>query len=280
MRKFPEEIHVISKTRKFLKIRASLLLLSIATLTLVGPNHAQADCTERACIDVYVEDGQIVIEGKKLGSSAKPGATKSVKPPAKKPINKPTNKPSNKPTVKPLTPKPKPIQQKPVQTKPAKPKPIKPKPTKRPKPSGSPSKVTDSLADKILQSLPTLQVAYQPEGAALVRVPVIFFTDLPTFFNKDFKILGETVRINVKPRSLWNFGDGNTLLTSKPGKPYPDAEITHSYSVPGTYLVSVSTIWQGSFTIGDVTKEIPGTIRQLSAVEVKVVGASTRFVGK
>ena len=269
MRKFPEEIHVISKTRKFIKIRASLLLLAIATLTLVGPNHAQADCTERACIDVYVEDGQIVIEGKKLGSSAKPGATKAVKPPAKKPINKPTNKT----TVKPRTPKP-------IQSKPAKPKPIKPKPTKRPKPSGSPSKVTDSLADKILQSLPTLQVAYQPEGAALVRVPVIFFTDLPTFFNKDFKILGETVRINVKPRSLWNFGDGNTLLTSKPGKPYPDAEITHSYSVPGTYLVSVSTIWQGSFTIGDVTKEIPGTIRQLSAVEVKVVGASTRFVGK
>jgi hypothetical protein len=125
-----------------------------------------------------------------------------------------------------------------------------------------------------------LQVAYQPEGKVLQKVPVIFFTDIPSQFNKDFKILGVPVRINVKPRSLWNFGDGTTLLTSKPGRPYPAIDITHSYSVPGTYLVSVATIWSGSFTVAGVTQEIPGAIRQMSAVEVKVVGASTKFVGK
>ena len=88
------------------------------------------------------------------------------------------------------------------------------------------------------------------------------------------------MKINVKPRSLWHFGDGSILITSKPGRPYPARDITHSYSVPGTYTVSVATIWSGTFTVAGVTKEIPGTIEQESAIAVKVVGASTKFVGK
>ena len=136
------------------------------------------------------------------------------------------------------------------------------------------------MADRILESLPTLQVAYQPEGAALIRVPVIFFTDLPTFFNKTYRIIGIPVSVNLKPNSLWDFGDGSKLITSKAGKPYPSTEITHSYSVPGIYVVKVSTIWTGSYTIAKQTFPINGRIEQESVVEVKVVGAATKFVGK
>jgi hypothetical protein len=136
------------------------------------------------------------------------------------------------------------------------------------------------LADKILQSLPTLQIAYQPQGKALPKLPVIFWSDMPTFFNKDFRILGQRVSVNLKPKSLWSFGDGSLLITDKSGKPYPSTEITHSYSVPGTYAVLVKTIWEGSFTVDGVTFPISGTIHQQSGVDVKVVGASTKFVGK
>ncbi|MBU3642954.1 MAG: hypothetical protein FGM48_03355 [Candidatus Nanopelagicaceae bacterium] len=231
----------------------------VAFLLIDQPQPTSAQCTTKTCIDVYVEGDKIVIDGKRAGATAKPGVTKSSVVRSSAPIPKQTKKPESKPTFKPS---------------------IKPsiKPTVRS--STRPRASTPSLADKILQSLPTLQVAYQPEGKVLQRVPVIFFTDLPSQFNKDFKILGVPVRINVKPRSLWNFGDGTTLLTSKPGRPYPATDITHSYSVPGTYLVSVATIWSGSFTVAGVTQEIPGAIRQISAVEVKVVGASTKFVGK
>ena len=236
-----------------------LIFLLILTF-LVTPTPAMADCTSKACIDVYVEDGKIVIDGKRNGVTVTP------KPRTAKPTYAP---------YKSSTPKIKPTKSATV---------IKPAPRIRSyKPRTStpkPRQTTPTLADKILQSLPTLQVAYQPEGAALIKVPVIFFTDLPTSFTKDIKILGEMVKIKVKPRSLWNFGDGSVLLTSKPGRPYPATDITHSYSVPGTYLVTVATIWSGTFTIAGVTKEIPGAIRQVSAVDVKVVGASTKFVGK
>ena len=233
--------------KKFRAHFATILVI----LLVSQPLATSADCTTKACIDVYVEGDKIVIDGKRAGATTKPRVLKSSTPIPRPTIRKPTNTaPATKRSYKPRTTAPR------------------------------ARRSSTSLADKILQSLPTLQVAYQPEGKVLQKVPVIFFTDLPSQFNKDFKILGVPVRINVKPRSLWNFGDGTTLLTSKPGRPYPATDITHSYSVPGTYIVSVATIWSGSFTVSGITKEIPGAIRQVSTVDIKVVGASTKFVGK
>jgi len=220
-------------------------LLLILILSLFPISEAAADCTSKVCVDVYTENGQLVIEAKKNGSTSTP-------------------KPRVASTV---VPKPKPTTTRKYSYKPR---------TSTPKPRSS----TKSLADKVLQSLPTLQVAYQPAGKVLPRIPVIFFTDLPTFFNKDYRILGQKVSVNVKPQSMWSFGDGSILVTNKAGKPYPSTEITHSYSVPGTYTVGVATIWTGDFTVDGVTVPITGAIRQYTAVDVKVVGAGTKFVGK
>ncbi|MFM8621266.1 MAG: hypothetical protein ACKOCL_04555 [Candidatus Nanopelagicaceae bacterium] len=219
--------------------------LLILFLTLIPVTTAHAECTDKVCINVYTENGQLVIEGKKNGATASASpriATTSA-------------------------PKPRPTATKKYVYKPR---------TSTPKPRTS----GKSLADKILQSLPTLQVAYQPEGKVLTRVPVIFWSDLPTFFNKDFKILGQTVSVNLKPKSLWSFGDGTALITNKVGKPYPSTEISHSYLVPGTYTVLVKTIWDGSFTVDGVEFPINGSINQNTGVDVKVVGAGTKFVGK
>ena len=217
----------------------------ILLLTILPISEAHAECTTKVCINVYTENGQLVIEGKKNGTTSSPvprvAATRSPKP-------RPTA--SRKYTYKPRV--------------------ISPKPRNTSK----------SLADKVLQSLPTLQVAYQPQGKALPKLPVIFWTDLPTFFNKDYKILGQTVSVNLKPKSIWSFGDGSVLVTSKVGKPYPSTEISHSYLVPGTYTVLVTSYWDGSFTVDGVELPIGGAIKQVTAVDVKVVGASTKFVGK
>jgi hypothetical protein len=219
-------------------------LLIILFLTFLPISVAHAECTTKACINVYTENGQLVIEGKKNGATAKPmprlASTKSPRP-------RPTT--THKYTYKPRV--------------------ISPKPRNTSK----------SLADKVLQSLPTLQVAYQPQGKVLPKLPVIFWSDLPSYFNKDFKILGQTVSVNLKPRSIWSFGDGTVLVTSKVGKPYPSTEISHSYLVPGTYTVLVTSFWGGSFTVDGVVLPISGTIKQVTAVDVKVVGASTKFVG-
>jgi hypothetical protein len=228
--------------RKFI---LSLALISIPIPSVSSATAAEPNCTNKVCVNVYTENGQLVIEGKKIGATATP-----------------TPRPATT-----IAPKPKPTATRKYTYKPR---------TSAPKPRNT----SNSLADKVLQSLPTLQIAYQPEGKVLPKLPVIFWSDLPTFFNKDFRILGQRVSVNLKPKSLWSFGDGALLITDKSGRPYPSKEITHSYSVPGTYAVLVKTIWEGSFTVDGVTFPINGAIHQQSGVDVKVVGASTKFVGK
>lgn len=234
---------------KVSKIISTIFVINL--LGLANPSIARAECQSKACIDVYVKDGKLVIDGRKDGSTTKP---------VPKPVPKSPPRPSFKPTQKPVPKPPRKTYQRPA--------------------SPRPTVTTPSMADRILESLPSLQVAYQPEGAALIRVPVIFFTDLPTFFNKTYRIIGIPVSVNLRPNSLWDFGDGSKLITDKAGKPYPSTEITHSYSVPGIYPVKVSTIWTGTYTIAGQTFPINGRIEQVSIVEVKVVGAATKFVGK
>ena len=226
-------------------MRKFILILALISIPISSATAAEPNCTSKVCVNVYTENGQLVIEGKKIGATVTP-------------IPRPATT---------IAPKPKPTATRKYTYKPR---------TTAPKPRNT----SNSLADKILQSLPTLQIAYQPQGKVLPKLPVIFWSDIPTFFNKDFRILGQRVSVNLKPKSLWSFGDGSVLITDKSGKPYPSKEITHSYSVPGTYAVLVKTIWEGSFTVDGVTFPINGAIHQQSGVDVKVVGASTKFVGK
>ena len=242
---------------KVFKIISTIFVINL--LGLANPSIARAECQSKACIDVYVKDGKLVIDGRKDGSTTKPAP----KPTPKSIPKSVPQKVSPRPTSSPKSPKPMPPRKK----------------YKRPA-SPRPTVTTPSMAERILESLPTLQVAYQPEGAALIRVPVIFFTDLPTFFNKTYRIIGIPVSVNLKPNSLWDFGDGSKLITDKAGKPYPSTEITHSYSVPGIYVVKVSSIWTGTYSIAGQTFPINGRIEQVTQVEVKVVGAATKFVGK
>ena len=226
-------------------MRKFILILALITIPISPTSAAEPNCTTKVCVNVYTENGQLVIEGKKIGATATPAPR-----PATTIAPKPKPTATRKYTYRPRTTAPK------------------------------PRNTSNSLADKILQSLPTMQIAYQPEGKVLPKLPVIFWSDMPAFFNKDFRILGQRVSVNLKPKSLWSFGDGSLLITDKSGKPYPSTEITHSYSVPGTYAVLVKTIWEGSFTVDGVTFPINGAIHQQSGVDVKVVGASTKFVGK
>ena len=226
-------------------MRKFILILALISIPISSATAAEPNCTTKVCVNVYTENGQLVIEGKKIGATATPAPR-----PATTIAPKPKPTATRKYTYKPRTPAPR------------------------------PRNTSNSLADKVLQSLPTLQIAYQPQGKVLPKLPVIFWSDLPTFFNKDFRILGQRVSVNLKPKSLWSFGDGSLLITDKSGKPYPSKEITHSYSVPGTYAVLVKTVWEGSFTVDGVTFPINGAIHQQSGVDVKVVGASTKFVGK
>ena len=236
-----------------------ITILTSIFLIVVGAPHAGAatDCTRVACVDVRTENGKIVIEAKK-GS----GPVASTK--------KPTPKPAVKKTVKP-TPKPTP---KPAVTKASVKKPATKKPEVKKKVVTKPA---TSLGDKLIEMVPTAGISYQPNYQPLVHVPVYFWCDLPDVFTKKVKIIGETIDVVMRPGFAWSFGDGSFKSTTDSGAPYPDGEITHTYSLPGTYIVTLITSWNGTFTHSGVERSITGDIKRASIVTIKVVAAPSRF---
>lgn len=236
-----------------------------------------ADCVEKACVDVYTQNGELIIEGRK-GSG--PKAKTVPKPVAPKPV-----------APKPVVPK-KPVMPKPVVPKSVAPIPQVPKPpivkkpvvTKSPTPKAVIKKEEVlqepplSLSDRLSKSVPTGGVSYQPNFQPLVNVPVFFWADLPSVYRTEVKIIGETIDVVLRPAFTWSFGDGTFRTTTDPGGPYPDGKISHSFSRPGTYIVTLITSWNGSFTHNSAERAITGSIKKTSIVTIKVVAAPTRFM--
>jgi len=236
------------------------LLILLAILALLPAPSFAADCIEKACIEVYTKDGHIVIEGRKgKGPSstkvAIPATTKQATPkPAasKKAVApKPTVKTSKKPIVK--------------------------KVTKKPTAKKSSTAAT-SLQDKLVESIPTAGISYQPSFSPLVNAPVYFWSDIPTIVTKKVEIVGELVEVRLRPTFIWHYGDGVIYVTRKVGAPFPDGEIRHTYSKPGHYLIELITRWDGEFTVDGISTRIPGEITTVSVLPITVVTAPIRFM--
>ena len=236
----------------------------ITTASISAPSALAEDCQVSACVDVYTQDGKIIIEGRKGGTTAV----------APTPV---------KPTIKAIPKKvaPKKIVRPPVKKKVS---PPKPRVTKKAVPKIStpipqpPVTQSASLNDRLIKALPTAGIAYQPEYEPLVDVPVFMWTDLPTSFMTQVKIVGEIVDVALRPSFTWSFGDGTFLSTTDVGGPFPDGKIKHTYSSPGTYLITLISTWNGTYTHNAQTRAITGTVKTTSIVTITVVNAPTRFV--
>ena len=251
--------------RKLLNYLLLPLLLPLIALLTVNTAIA-ADCVDAACIDVYTQDGQIIIEGKKgSGPKVKP---RTVKPPAPKPT-----------TVKPIFPE---LIPRPTATPTPKATPkrtYKPRVKSTVKPSLKPkvSKAV-SLNDRLIKLLPTGGIAYQPEAEPLVNVPIFFWSDLPTQFATRVTVVGEVVDVLLRPGFVWSFGDGTFLSTTDAGGPYPNGKIKHTYKNPGIYPIILVQSWNGNWTHNGTTRAITGTIKTTVFAVVTVVIAPTRFM--
>jgi hypothetical protein len=246
-------------------MRKLLIYLLLSLLTPLNTASA-ADCVDAACIDVYTQDGQIIIEGKKgSGPKAKPRTVKPPKPKVVKPIfpeliPRPTAKPTPKPTP-------------PTKSKPKRTYKPRPKPTLKPK-----AEESVSLNDRLIKLLPTGGIAYQPEAEPLVNVPVYFWSDLPTQFATRVTVVGEVVDVLLRPGFVWSFGDGTFLSTTDAGGPYPNGKIKHTYKNPGIYPITLVQSWNGNWTHNGTTRAITGTIKTTVFAVVTVVIAPTRFM--
>ena len=126
----------------------------------------------------------------------------------------------------------------------------------------------DNYFQRIPLPAPTLRLA--PADNAVVNLPEIVSTDAPaqTTFTVDVAPF-PTVTINATVSWEWDFGDGTSLTTSNPGRPYdssePDATdyLTHTYrSASDGRPLSVTSVWTATYTV----QGIPGELTVTGAV--------------
>ena len=235
-----------------------ILIASLVFTALMTP--AQADgCAEKACISVYTENNQIIIEAKRGNTTTKKAIAQAPKKSAVKPTPKPTVRPLFFP----------PVPAKVVVTKPYVKRTYKPRVKK--------STTTVNLSDRLTKLVPTAGVAYQPEFEPLVKTDVYFWCDLPSIFQSRVDIIGEIVDVTLRPSFTWNFGDGAVYTTTENGAPYPNGTIRHSYARPGSYVVTLLTTWNGSYTHNAQVRAVTGTVKKISVAAITVVQGPTHF---
>ncbi len=237
---------------------AFILIGSLVLTSFMAPAQAD-DCAEKACITVYTDDNQIIIEAKKGNTTAK----KSIAQAPKKAAVKPTPKPTVRPLFFP------PATVKVVITKPYVKRTYKPRVKK--------STTSVNLSDRLTKMVPTAGVAYQPEFEPLVKTDVYFWCDLPTIFQSRVDIIGEIVDVTLRPSFTWSFGDGSFRSTTENGAEYPNGTIRHSYSKPGNYVITLLTTWNGSFTHNAQVRTVTGTVKKVAVAAITVVQGPTHF---
>jgi hypothetical protein len=123
--------------------------------------------------------------------------------------------------------------------------------------------------------LPAPQLRIAPADNAVVNLPEIVSADTPpaTTFTVNVAPF-PTVTINASVSWEWDFGDGATLVTSNPGRPYdandPDdaGYVSHTYTHPSDgYPLTVTSVWTATYTIQGVpgTLAVDGAVRRTTA---------------
>lgn len=124
------------------------------------------------------------------------------------------------------------------------------------------------LAEFRRMTLTPSALTVQPDrGWVLVNKPTVVYTD-PADQTLTTTILGTPVTITAHPHSYrWDFGDGAVISTTIPGRPWPQADISHPYVHTGTYTITLTTSWSATFTLADdpTPRDVPGTATTVSA---------------
>ena len=239
-----------------------IILISI----IISPNaYGAGSCVDKTCVDVFTSDNQLVITAQKGKKQS------SAKPVVKKPIVKVIPKPKASPFVIPKVLKKPVVKSTIVINKPVVKKPVAKKVV---------AKVASaSLSDKLIKMLPAGDINFAPEQAALVNVPVYFWTQTPTRFSALVPILDVVVYVNLTPTFTWSFGDNSFFVTTTQGAPFPIGPITHTYKNSSDYQVNLKVIWRGTWSVNGVITPVSGNaITQSITRSLPVVKGPTKYI--
>ena len=233
-------------------MRRRLLLLTLLLSQLLSIQEVSAvqHCTGTTCVDVSTDPltGKITIHVSKGAHGSTPTPKARVRrstPPAPRPKPKPTYRPRPFPSHRAIVHR------------------SSPKPTP----------VPDTFAtDQLTQLIPPSEIANSPAQGAVTGVPSYFTTTSSELFSTTTTLLGVVVGLSLHSEYTWNFGDGVTLT-----KKSPDS-VTHIFTSPGSYLVSLSISWGGTWSAGGFSYDVlGGAIIQQYQIEVEVHSGPTAF---
>jgi hypothetical protein len=108
-----------------------------------------------------------------------------------------------------------------------------------------------TIADLRRLPLPAADPVLQPgNGFALLNVPANVYAQAEPV-ELATEVVGFPARVRATPaRFRWAFGDGATLgPTDDPGAPYPQLRLTHTYTEPGSYAVTLTTLYTGQYSV-------------------------------
>ena len=125
---------------------------------------------------------------------------------------------------------------------------------------------------------PSVLQVQPPGGETLVNFRTNFFT-VNDPFERTVTLLGARVDFRIRASEFtWHFGDGTTRTTSKPGAPYPELDVTHTYARKGPVTPRVDTTYTADYRVDggpwapvDATVTIEGAPVPLTIREARPV---------
>ena len=143
--------------------------------------------------------------------------------------------------------------------------------------------IQEGVREQVVNYLPDAHPSFQPAAGGIVNLPTIFDAgEDGSFETPTFQVLGLPVVVTATARWEWTFDDGVTRSFTVPGGQYPDDSVSWTYATPGGRSVSVTTSWDGQFTVdGNGPYDVPGPAITKTAgpMNVPVREAKSHLVG-
>ena len=121
-------------------------------------------------------------------------------------------------------------------------------------PPPSPEEIAATAIDRAVALAPDPQLEVAPGELGMTGLDSFFWVaDPPEPITTTAGVPGLTVTAQAVPSQfVWNFGDGDELVTTSPGAPWnrsTSGRVKHMYETKGIYDISVEVIWEASYSV-------------------------------
>jgi hypothetical protein len=141
--------------------------------------------------------------------------------------------------------------------------------------------VAGVLRKQVVQLVPPARPRLEPSGTTLANLPTVAMAGQPRVLGPlDLVVLGQAVRLEAEATWTWAWGDGGSLATTDPGRPWPAATVLHTYRLAGLHRVVLTTTWSARFTVGGLGPfDVAGPpVTQTAGLPLRVRQALARLV--